>query len=135
MGIILFVPAFIFSRESTIFIPTIGYTSFYIASGLVLTAMVSSDIKGNLFTNGLISIGRYSYSIYLFHDPVRIWLAYYWLGNDQVPFVKYHWFIYLSIYLLGSIIIGITVSKIIEFPMLRLRDKLFPRKSFSTALN
>ena len=31
-----------------------------------------------------------------------------------------------AVYAVGSLVIGITMSKIIEYPVLRLRDKIFP---------
>jgi glycerol-3-phosphate acyltransferase PlsY len=43
------------------------------------------------------------------------------------------WFFYAGIYLAGAILIGILLSKIIEYPILRIRDRYFP--PVSSAVN
>jgi peptidoglycan/LPS O-acetylase OafA/YrhL len=61
-------------------------------------------------------IGRHSYSIYLWHV-----VAVYWLMA-----VPPKWFRFPA-YACTAIILGIVMSKLVEFPTLKLRDKLFPR--------
>jgi len=69
-------------------------------------------------------VGLYSYGIYLWHvsmvAPIRI-------ITQHLP----HWpgiiFLLLSPYVSG-IVVGVVMTKLVEFPMLRLRDRLFPRK-------
>ena len=61
-------------------------------------------------------IGRYSYSIYLWHVVAIEWLM-------SVPA---KWFRFPA-YVCTAIILGILMSKAVEFPFLKLRDKLFPR--------
>ncbi len=122
LGVTLCVPAFIFA-PSTAFINTIGFTFFYFASGLILLAIVDTTFKKNLFTDSLTSIGRHSYSIYLWHFLVLSWFS------KRLFFPRYPWIIYEGTYLSGSILVGLIISKIIEFPMLSLRDRLYPSKS------
>jgi peptidoglycan/LPS O-acetylase OafA/YrhL len=54
--------------------------------------------------------------------PVQEWLA--------IPFANVtgidNWLFYAGIYLAGAILIGIFLSKIIEYPILRIRDRYFP---------
>jgi peptidoglycan/LPS O-acetylase OafA/YrhL len=64
-------------------------------------------------------IGAYSYSIYLWHMP----LALFWgniVANSVGGFLAY---------VALSIIVGLLASSIIELPMLRLRDRLFPSRT------
>lgn len=77
-------------------------------------------------------IGFYSYGIYLFHFYVVRYLV-----GENYAFNKFksgEW-TYLQvvlsflIYFVLSIVLGITLSKLIETPMLRLRDRWFPRRS------
>ena len=63
-------------------------------------------------------IGRYSYLIHLWHAVPMMFLA------RMKPI-----FWRLPFYLLSSISVGIILSKLIELPALRLRDKLFPARA------
>jgi peptidoglycan/LPS O-acetylase OafA/YrhL len=61
-------------------------------------------------------IGRHSYSIYLWHVVAVHWLV-------KVP---PKWFRF-PLYAFTAVVLGIVMSKLVEFPALKLRDKLFPR--------
>ncbi|HLX67315.1 MAG TPA: acyltransferase [Puia sp.] len=63
-------------------------------------------------------VGKYSYPIYLFHGFINHLCLQHFSG----------WKYYI-VYLLGALIIGIVVSKIIEYPVLALRDRWFPSAS------
>ena len=63
-------------------------------------------------------IGRHSYSIYLWHVVAVHWLV-------SVP---PKWFRF-PVYACTAVVLGILMSKLVEFPALKLRDKLFPRES------
>jgi len=74
----------------------------------------------------LLVIGQYSYSIYLLHIPVQLAI--------QALFIKVlghepHFVIIATCYLFGSLILGIAFARLIELPMLNLRDRLFPSRS------
>jgi peptidoglycan/LPS O-acetylase OafA/YrhL len=60
-------------------------------------------------------IGKYSYSIYLFHGFVNAFVHGHLSGWK-----------YIIAYFLGSLAVGIAVSKIVEYPALALRDRFFP---------
>jgi peptidoglycan/LPS O-acetylase OafA/YrhL len=67
-------------------------------------------------------VGAYSYSIYLWHIPVRFFgLA--WLPRDAEPLTRG------AAYLALSIVIGILAAWLIEGPFLALRNRLFPTRS------
>lgn len=67
---------------------------------------------------GFAWIGKYSYSIYLFHGVVNASCYRHFSG----------WKYYAG-YLLGSLLIGVIISKLVEFPVLAIRDRLFPSHS------
>jgi len=71
------------------------------------------------------SVGMYSYSIYLWHGPTNAWLPglvrralHVSLGTNER----------FAVYVAGSLVIGIAMSKLIEYPILRLRDRIFPAR-------
>lgn len=125
MILILASPAFILKINNT-FMLTYGYNLFHIACAFAILLLISGDDnkkseRKNILTKSyaLISlIGVYSYSIYLWHIPVQNILLRY------IPNLAIESIIYLTL----SLAIGIGVSKLIERPMLKLRDKYFPAK-------
>lgn len=119
---------------------TIGFTCLWIAfAGLLvifllnpLVGMKIEKIIGNRSYKGVCKIGYYSYSIYLFHYYVVRYLA----GEHwaEIQYNKGNWGIWAVIlcfilYFVISVILGIILSKAIEVPMLKFRDKIFPRRT------
>lgn len=126
IGTLFLVPAFAFSLESTRFISTFGLTLFYLGSGLILIAALVTDVEQKRIMRMIAYVGSHSYSIYLWHIPIAEWL---------VPWAKasmghyWNWGIYFILYFLGSICSGIVMAVIIEFPILKIRDRLFPSRA------
>ena len=69
-------------------------------------------------------IGLYSYGIYLWHVSAYAYVIR--IGQHLPPRLTFAWGI-IAEPLLG-IAIGVTMTKLVEFPMLRLRDRWFPRR-------
>lgn len=126
-GTAFFVPAFILPGN-TFFIPTGGYVLLYLGSGLVLSALVDHPLKTNRFVKAITAIGRYSYSIYLWHLPVRVLCARL-LWQPLLP--HFNWGLYAITYTFGSLVVGILMAKLVEVPMLKLRDRFYPTRSKS----
>jgi peptidoglycan/LPS O-acetylase OafA/YrhL len=110
---------------------TLGYTFIYIGFGgvLLLSLYVNRFLpRGVALAAEKIGaafafIGIYSYSIYLWHDVVQAY----------TPGIVHH-FTHISLegitlFTLSTALcltVGIVMSRLIEWPMLRLRDKMFP---------
>jgi peptidoglycan/LPS O-acetylase OafA/YrhL len=122
-GLAMLLPAFVFPLENTPWITATGLTVFYLGSGALLIGTLASDIRLSPLTAALSTIGTFSYSIYLWHMPVRLW----GVGLIEGLIGKtLGWFPSAAVYLFGSIIVGIIAAKAIELPLLKIRNRLFP---------
>lgn len=101
------------------------YISFGNILLLFLTGLVSfSNIKNSavkLIVNAFAKVGVYSYAVYLFHPFIRDYV----IGKSA--FLSQLKFSFL-IYLILSIVSGVVFTKMIEFPMLALRERYFPAR-------
>jgi peptidoglycan/LPS O-acetylase OafA/YrhL len=122
-GSLMLTPAYMFQLETTTFIYTGGLTLFYLASGAMLTGMVLSKPSGWLVV-WLAWLGECSYSTYLWHVPVKRWLT-----PESLPFAAR-----VGIFVLGSFVIGVSLTKWFEDPILNWRNRRWPSKSGATAL-
>ncbi|BAV09532.1 Peptidoglycan/LPS O-acetylase OafA/YrhL, contains acyltransferase and SGNH-hydrolase domains [Filimonas lacunae] len=89
--------------------------------GLIIMAI---EFGGVLFKNRFIAlVGRNSYAIYLWHAFVNLYMIKYLYSGSVASY-----FTYLFTYLAVSIIVGIIMTRLIETPFLRLRERLFGKK-------
>ena len=103
-----------------LYLHTLGFSGFYVASGVLLLFALRAKSKWR----PLAFLGIHSYSIYLWHMPVRFF-GLGWVPRGASPFVQ------AGAYLVLSIVVGIVAARIIEAPFLALRDRLFPTRSKS----
>lgn len=110
---------------------TVGFTVLYLGFGGLLMLMVhwdASRFKLNWLLRPLGLIGYYSYSIYLWHYAVNSWLPSLEKrisGTGEPLPVEYH----TIVYIVGSLVVGMLMARIVEVPFLRLRDRLYPSRS------
>jgi peptidoglycan/LPS O-acetylase OafA/YrhL len=104
---------------------TWGLTVIYLGAGCLVAKAVAFQGPGpiRVMSSMLAQIGVYSYSIYLWH----LFFLQDVLGHFQSTSQAY-WF---WCYFVGAILFGIGAAKAIEIPMLRFRDRVFPRSSKS----
>jgi peptidoglycan/LPS O-acetylase OafA/YrhL len=97
-------------------LPSIPQLTFaYMAFSFIVAWAVNQPQRRNWFARPIEWIGRYSYSIYLWHG----------IGMLAVGHLPQRWF-RLPLYAVIAITPGVVMSKLIEVPALKVRDKLFP---------
>ena len=126
----LILPVFLLSRDSRLF-STVGFTCLYLGFGgiLLLSLYHPAILRGAIgraakgIGTALAAVGMYSYSIYLWHAPGGAWFPGLLKRILHMSFSPNERF---AVYMIGSLAIGIAMSKIVEYPILRLRDRIFP---------
>ncbi len=107
-----------------------GYTFVYLGfGGVLLLSLYTHGILPKGITwfvqkvgGALAAVGVYSYSIYLWHGAVAAGLP--GLLRRLIHFPNGAVGIF-AVYFVGSFAVGITMSRMIEYPILRFRDRLF----------
>jgi peptidoglycan/LPS O-acetylase OafA/YrhL len=128
-GSALLLPAFIFARETDRWITVIGFNLFYLGSGLLVLGAVQLRKSSSGFLRVLGAIGASSYSIYLWHEPVNAWFAAHMLvSHADTPHI--YW-LYLSVCVFGSLLAGCVMALVVETPLLKTRDRLYPSRARS----
>lgn len=117
LGLVLVVPAFVLPLQSPV-IETVGFTLLYVGYGSILVWSVDRRPSRNVIARALAWIGRYSYSIYLWHLPLRVSVF-----KGSPTFVSF------CLFLAVSIAFGAAMSRLIEIPVLKLRERWFPPKT------
>lgn len=121
-GVLLLSPAFIFDRGSNRWMSTLGFVLFYVGSGSVLIGALRFPKSNSLPISFLALLGAASYSIYLWHIPIGFWC---WIAVRKM-FGLDNFLLYFLSYVGGSCLFGLIMSRVVEFPVLRLRDFLLP---------
>jgi peptidoglycan/LPS O-acetylase OafA/YrhL len=123
IGLLFLWPAFLFHVEKSPLIYTAGFIFIYLGSGLILMAMIDYKLPSWPVCQAISYIGSRSYSIYLWHIPFFPILFYLF---EKFASNYLTWENFFAVYVLGSLLIGIFMANLIEFPILRIREKLYP---------
>jgi peptidoglycan/LPS O-acetylase OafA/YrhL len=110
--------AFIFSFDDSRYIrfdTVVVLATNPICFGYLMMRILTVDAK---WMRPFAFVGKHSYPIYLFHGFVNH------LSEQHFSGWKYY-----VVYFVGAVVVGIVVSKIIEYPILALRDRYVPSMS------
>jgi peptidoglycan/LPS O-acetylase OafA/YrhL len=123
----------LFFTHENHFMLTIGFSLIYLGfGGLLLLSLQVRDVLPlrlsgpvRILGTALAFIGAYSYSIYLWHIPFQAFAPGVLRRLFHIEFDSMggFWF-----YLIGSTVFGIVMALLIEFPILKLRDRFFPAR-------
>jgi peptidoglycan/LPS O-acetylase OafA/YrhL len=129
----LFVSTCLFIDQQSFFMTTIGLTLLYLGfGGLVVISLYGNLVIPNVIgkfwnpvASALARVGFYSYSIYLWHVIIGTWgillvrRLLHRTIDERLEFL---------LYAVASIICGIIMAKLIEQPVLKLRNRYFPAR-------
>jgi peptidoglycan/LPS O-acetylase OafA/YrhL len=108
---------------------TLTATLLYLSFGAILLASLNSERLSSFGDTkagrAMAFFGRHSYSIYLWHAPVKVVSARLFNMSDPWPYLMFRMNL---LYLILSLIAGVVAAKLIEIPFLRLREKIYDRK-------
>ena len=123
---------FFFSRDDQ-FLLAFGLTFLYLGFGglLILSLEVHNVLQGGVARvmeqvgTGCSYVGAHSYSIYLWHSAVLVYIP---VFLRKVVHMQLPSGVAISgVYILGCCALGIAMANLIEFPVLKIRDRFFPR--------
>ncbi|MGV3722814.1 MAG: acyltransferase family protein [Actinomycetota bacterium] len=134
LSLVCLAPLTAFEITTGWFVITVGMTVGYVGIGALLMAAVYSESLaappgrgvGHVVGRVLAWLGRNSYGIYLWHLAVAVWAV----GKLKVlvdPDMPYS--VELAIYFLGSIALGAVATRLVERPLLELRDRWRPSRN------
>jgi peptidoglycan/LPS O-acetylase OafA/YrhL len=106
---------------------SVGFTILYLGSGafiLLITGHAGKVKEWRLF-KFVAWIGFYSYSIYLWHFSVREPIQKFLSRHLSVDI---SWWLAPFVEAVAAIIVSVAISRMIEWPILKMRDRLMPEK-------
>jgi peptidoglycan/LPS O-acetylase OafA/YrhL len=122
-ALLLLLPAFIFTHSETPAIYSVGVTGFFVGSGLLVLAAVMRPPADSRAVRAVAYVGRHSYSIYLWHMTVIVNV---WRFTDGPGITTPG---HLAAFIALGVLVGVAAAKLIEMPVLRLRDRLCPAEA------
>lgn len=126
VGVLALLPPFFFALGVYPFIHTWGLALNYLGAGCVVLGVLGWEGARVRRRGVLAYVGLYSYSIYLWHMPVMEWImprVHTLTGVGPGSIAS------LALFALLSCLAGIGAARLVEFPVLRLRDRFFPSRS------
>jgi peptidoglycan/LPS O-acetylase OafA/YrhL len=125
VSILALAPA-LFIPTSDPFIYTFGFTLVYIGFGTMLLLSVYQEDrkrpKPGFAVRWIAWMGTYSYTLYLWHVPMAQVF-----GTLAPRFGKVNQYVLHAVYFMTTIAISVALSKLVEIPALRLRERFFPK--------
>ncbi len=132
VAIAILVPCTFIARH-TLFGHTFLQSFQYVSHGIVLLLAIFlpslETLYGSFAGRAVQAIGRYSYSIYLWHMGVLVWsselLQWQRFLQDDADNALLH----LAVYAALVVPVGVAAAMLVEMPIIAIRDRLYPSKA------
>jgi peptidoglycan/LPS O-acetylase OafA/YrhL len=127
LGIVALAPMLILDSSHP-FVYSYGFTLLYIGFGVVLLLAIYKEKPGakpGIVVRAIGAMGVYSYTIYLWHVPLAMVFTALAVRLNMVNQYALH-----LVYLAASIAAGVTASKLVEIPVLKMRERFFPSQTY-----
>lgn len=137
-------PCVVYDADS-VFMTTVGFTLLYLGFGGLLLLTLYCEVPWPAAARRSLEpaarllawVGGYSYSIYLWHLVVAtlglsvMRRAYAFVAASVTVGVlpPPHYLLEFALYVAASVVVGVLMAKLVEMPVLRLRDRYFPARS------
>jgi peptidoglycan/LPS O-acetylase OafA/YrhL len=110
---------------------TVGYTFLYVAFGaIMMVAVVARQSRfDGVLSRFIAFVGLNSYSIYLWHMAVKRGFSL--LRKNEV--LALNWTLELLGYVAMSVVVGVVMARVVEIPVLAIRDRKFPSRTVPVA--
>lgn len=124
LGVLCFAPAaFLFMDNPIVY--TIGFTTIYVSFGTMLLMCLYTEKRKRPSpgptARAIAKMGVYSYTIYLWHVPMaQVFM------NLSMKFPQVNQYLMWACYFASSVIAGVALSRLVEIPVLTLRQRFFP---------
>jgi peptidoglycan/LPS O-acetylase OafA/YrhL len=121
------VPTFLVDVRYSRYVLTLGLTINYLAFGAVVIVAALAGARASLrnwLLAGIATLGSYSYSVYLWHMPAKRILS---LVRRR-GWISWPYPVELALFFVLTFCLGIAMARLIEFPVLRLRDRFCPSR-------
>lgn len=131
LSVLFLTTPYLFDRDSH-FLLSLGLTLIYLGfGGMFVLALEVHEVLNKkaaraveFVGTGMAYVGQHSYSIYLWHVPFLVVIP---VIERKVLHVSLPIALLAAIYIVGSCALGIFFANLVEFPVLRVRDRFFPR--------
>ena len=138
-GLALVAPMAMVPVDHSIFVGSLGFAMVYVGYGCLLVAIVATPVDHHGWAGRALRsrparmlsfVGMFSYPIYLWHIEVGIalnrvlarWVA---LRPEALAM---RWVCGMSAFVVLSVVIGVVMGRLIERPVLAMRDRIFPAR-------
>ncbi len=132
MAIVAFTVCFYCLVQNEAAINSVGFTVLYVGYGalFLLVYRHSGRMREWALYRLIALIGLYSYGIYLWHNSVRAPLVQ--LATHYPDAI--HWHLLAVSEYSAAILLGVLTTLLIEWPFLRIRDRIFPQERTSLSV-